>query len=113
MGWAHIVDCNEADPANFFFRLYGSLCEGLFKKDLSKRRLGDIPCPIYARELMADYNTVKLSGCPAFHKIRARLDWRSTSYTRLVLPLATQGQNAKLFVAVNRRPLPELGPLPW
>ena len=114
MGWAHMVDVSEDEPANFRFRLYGSLADGLFQKDFTRLRLAEIPCPIYRGEIMGAYNTVKIGGCPTFHLIAATLDWRPTSYTRLVLPLADdQGVTRQLLVAVNRRPLPELAAQPW
>lgn len=109
MGWSHVIDVSTADPRGFSFRLFGSNCDALFQRDFSKVSLNDVPCQLYAQAIMADYNTVKLTGTPSYHKVTARLNWRRTSYTRLVLPLADdQGRTTQLLVSVNRRPLPEL-----
>ncbi len=114
MGFTHVIDCTASDPPGFYYRLYGSRCDGLFGRDLSKVTLGEIPCPIYAGAIMRDYNTVKSTGSPAFHKVIARLDWRPTSYTRLIVPLADdEGQISQLLAMINLRKLPELGALDW
>lgn len=114
MGWAHIVDCTAESATEFFFRLYGSRVSIFGAKDFSKLRLGEIPCPIYADSVIRDYSAVKLSGCASIHKMKTRLEWHTVSYTRLVLPLADdQRRVSQLLVAVNPRPLPELGELPW
>jgi hypothetical protein len=114
MGWTHVLDCTDEAPEAFWFRLYGSRISIFRQKDFTKFHLADVPCPLYRQSIVADYNTVKLSGCPSFHKIKTRLDWTTHSYTRLVLPLADdQRRVTQLLISVNARPLPELGDLPW
>lgn len=114
MGYAHVVDCSDEDPMNYRFRLFGSRILLFGGKDFTKQRVADLPDPELARTTAADYRDVVFKGCPAFHKIVTRLDFRKASYTRLLLPLANdQRQINQLLVCVNPRPLPELGELPW
>lgn len=114
MGWTHILDCTEDDPYNFHFRLYGSRISIFGAHDFTKTRIADVPCSVYAKQVASDYNTVKATGCPSFHKVKTRLDWHTVEYTRLVLPFADEGgRTNQLLIAVNKRPLPELGELPW
>jgi hypothetical protein len=113
MGYTHIIDCSENDPEGFWFRLYGSRVSIYQHKDFTKYRLADVP-PVLRDAVMEDYLTVKSTGCPMFHKMKARLDWSTHSYTRLVLPLADDSRRvSQLLISFNARPLPELGELPW
>jgi hypothetical protein len=113
MGWTHILDCGDEAPESFWFRLYGSHASIFGSKDFTKFELAGVPCPLYRESIMSDYNTVKQSGCPSFHLVKTRLDWITHSYTRLVLPLADdQRRVTQLLIAINSRPLPQLGDLP-
>ena len=114
MGYLHIIDCDTDDPANYSFRLYGSGIQIFQSKNFTHSRLSDIPCLTYRQEIMADYHTVRESGTPSLHVIKTRLDWYTTMYSRLVLPLSQNRRDVtQLLVAVHRRPVPELGDLPW
>jgi hypothetical protein len=116
VGSAHIIDCSPEDPDRFSIRLFASRCleTGLFAgKNLSGLPLSEVPCSLFRASVASDYHAAKTSARPSFHKVIARLYWRPSSFTRLILPLANDtGQIAQLLVLINQRPLPELGTLP-
>jgi hypothetical protein len=112
MGFTHVVDCRASDPLDYAFRLFGSNVE-LFGKDFTRHLIGDLPDGDWARQTAADYQHVVKTGCPLFSKIKVRIDYKTVSYTRLILPFTDdQDQVVQLIVCLNRRPLPELGELP-
>jgi hypothetical protein len=114
MGWTHILDCGAEDPGEYFFRLYGSHSTIFDSKNFTQSRLAQIPCPIYRKEVTGDYHQVKVTGTPSLHLMKMRLNWYTTSYSRMVLPLSHNRRDiSQLLVTINRRPVPELGELPW
>jgi len=57
---------------------------------------------------------VRVTGTPSLHVIKTRLDWHTTSYSRIILPLSQNRRDVtQLLIAVHRRRVPELGDLPW
>lgn len=114
LGLAHIIDCSSDDPMNYSFRLFGSKVSLFGGQEFTRLRLADTPDPEFAQQSASDYFNAVNKGCPAFHKIKARIDTRTRTYTRLLLPLANDlRQTTQLLVCFNPRPLPELGDLPW
>jgi hypothetical protein len=99
---------------NYFFRLFGSRVSLFGGEQYTQRRLVDLPDPELAQQTASDYFNVVNKGCPAFHKMKVRVDHRTRDYTRLLLPLTNDlRQTTQLLVCFNARPLPELGDLPW
>ena len=114
MGFAHMIDCTPDDPMNYLFRLFGSSVSLFGGTEFTRRRIADLPDPDLARQTASDYFNVINKGCPAFHKIKVRIDARTRTYTRLLLPLTNDlRQTTQLLVCINPRPLPEMGDLPW
>ncbi len=61
------------------------------------------PVRIYADCTLHDYNTVRMTGVPQLHRVRARLNGVGHHYTRLTLPLMGGcGRVSHLMVAVER-----------
>jgi hypothetical protein len=114
LGFAHVLDCSPDDPMNYMFRLFGSKVSLFGGQQFTQQRIADTPDPEFAYQSASDYFNVVNKGCPAFHKIKVRVDARTRSYTRLLLPLTNdQRQTTQLLVCFNPRQLPELGDLPW
>lgn len=112
MGFTHVVDCRPADPFDYAFRLFATNVQ-LFGRDYTRRLVGELPDGDWARQTAVDYQHVVKTGCPLFSKIKVRIDYKTVSYTRLILPFTDdQDQIVQLIVCLNRRPLPELGELP-
>jgi hypothetical protein len=113
IGYIHVVDCTASNPLDYAFRLFGSSITLFGERDFTRRRVGELPDEGWARQTAEDYQRVALAGCPSFHKIVLQHNFLSRQYTRLILPFANAGREVnRLVVCLNRRPLPELGPLP-
>jgi hypothetical protein len=113
LGFAHVVECAADDPMDYVFRLFGSRVSLFGDVSLTRQRIADLPDGELAQQTASDYFNVINKGCPAFHKIKTRIGWRTASYTRLLLPLSDEARRVtQLLVCINPRQLPELGELP-
>jgi hypothetical protein len=100
IGKLHIIDVADSDPGEFRFELSG------YAVPLSRyEKPRAFPIGIYADTTLRDYNTVRLTGVPALHRIRCRLGDTSHHYTRLMLPfLDESGSVTRLLVAIRQEP---------
>lgn len=100
IGKLHIIDVADNDPGEFRFELSG------YAVPLSRyEKPRAFPIGIYADTTLRDYNTVRLTGVPALHRIRCRLGDTSHHYTRLILPfLDDSGSVIRLLVAIRQEP---------
>jgi hypothetical protein len=100
IGKLHIIDVADSDPGEFRFELSG------YAVPLSRyEKPRAFPIGIYADTTLRDYNTVRLTGVPALHRIRCRLGDTSHHYTRLILPfLDDAGSVIRLLVAIRQEP---------
>jgi hypothetical protein len=107
--FVHLIDCEADDPRGFFFELYDSRTDIFRGADFTRRRLAEIPCPLYAADVQATYGAVKAERAPTLHATRTHVLGHATGYARLVLPLSRDGRTVdQLLVAINKRSLPEL-----
>ncbi len=100
IGKLHIIDVADSDPGEFRFELSG------YAVPLNRyEKVRAFPIGIYADTTLRDYNTVRLTGVPALHRIRCRLGDTSHHYTRLILPfLDERGSVIRLLVAIRQEP---------
>ena len=98
IGKLHIIDVADSDPGEFRFELSG------YAVPLSRyEKPRAFPIGIYADTTLRDYNTVRLTGAPALHRIRCRLGDTSHHYTRLILPFLDDGGSVtRLLVAIRQ-----------
>lgn len=113
LGHTHVVDCRADKPLDYEFRLFGSSITVFGSRDFTRQRVIDLPDRGWADKTAEDYSQVVQTGCPTFTKIVLQHDFITRQYTRLILPFVDrERQVSRLFVCLNVRPLPEMGPLP-
>jgi hypothetical protein len=100
IGKLHIIDVADSDPGEFRFELSG------YAVPLSRyEKVRAFPIGIYADTTLRDYNTARMTGVPALHRVRCRLGDTSHHYTRLILPfLDDRGSVIRLLVAIRQEP---------
>jgi hypothetical protein len=109
MGWTHIVDTTAENPAEYFYRLWGSSVRFDSGKDHTRMAVGGCPWPIVRDAIMQDYGSVVATGEPTYHLISHTINYVRQSIARLLLPLAKDGRRVdQLLVMVNERPLPAM-----
>ena len=107
MGWTHIVDTSAANPAEYFYRLWGSSVRLDSGKDHTRMYLGGCPWPLLRDAAMQDYAHVVATGEPAYNLITHTVNFTRHSFARLLLPLAKDGRTVdQLLVMINERPVP-------
>jgi hypothetical protein len=108
-GRAHIVDTRAADPADYRFRLWGTV--NSYGSGHTNHTLAQMPAGLMREDALEDYWEVVTTGVPTYQLIHHVENGRLFSYARLLLPLAADGRHVdQLLVLINERALPELGP---
>jgi hypothetical protein len=100
IGKMHVVDVSSSDPGDFRFELFGyAVPVGHYETPRAH------PIGIWTDSLLRDYNTVRISGIPRLHRMRARLNKTNFHYTRLILPfLNTESRVNRLAVMIRQEP---------
>ena len=102
LGFVHLIDASSDNPMNFHVSVYGSRVTLFNNRNFSGRTLHDFPIPIYRESVATDYNTVRMTGVPAYHRVIATVDGSRRHYTRLLLPFSTDGNRPdRLLVGVR------------
>ncbi|WP_157089231.1 PAS domain-containing protein [Oceanibaculum pacificum] len=102
LGYVHVIDVSHADPSHFSVQVYGSRVTLHNGQNLSGLSVGDLPISIYRQAIGTDYNTARMTGMPAYHRIVATIDDSRRHYTRLILPFSTDGMRPdRLLVGVR------------
>ncbi|WP_140056019.1 PAS domain-containing protein [Oceanibaculum nanhaiense] len=102
LGFVHLIDASSENPMNFHVSVYGSRVTLFNNRNFSGRALHDFPIPIYRESVATDYNTVRMTGVPAYHRVIATVDGSRRHYTRLLLPFSTDGNRPdRLLVGVR------------
>jgi hypothetical protein len=105
LGWTHKVDTSDPDPANYYFRLWGTNIPLERHKAFTGLRVSEYPSEPYRDAVMQDYRDVVATGVPTYQHVLARINYLEYSYTRLILPLATDRRNVnQLLVCIQLRP---------
>lgn len=105
LGWIHKVDTSDPDPANYFFRLFGSNVTLEQFESFRGLRVSDYPSIPYRDAVMQDYRDVVASGVPTYQQVLASVNYREYAYGRLILPLAADRRRvSQLLVFIHERP---------
>jgi hypothetical protein len=106
-GRAHIVDTRDADPLRYRFRLWGAVSS--YGRGRTNRTLAQMPAGVMRDDAIEDYWEAVSTGVPNYQLIHLAENGLAYSYSRLLLPLAADGQRVdRLLVLFNERLLPEL-----
>jgi hypothetical protein len=106
-GRAHIVETRDADPPGYRFRLWGAASS--FESSHTDQTLAQMPPSMMRDAAIEDYREVVTTREPTYQLIHLAANGQAYSYSRLLLPLAADGQRVdKLLVLFNERFLPEL-----
>ncbi len=109
LGWIHKVDTSDADPQNYYFRLWGSNATLEQFAPFKGLRVSDYPSLPYRDAVLQDYQDAVATGVPTYQQVLARVKYREYSYTRLILPLASDGRRVnQLLVCITERPASKL-----
>jgi hypothetical protein len=110
-GRSHIVDTTADRPDGYFFRLWGSTVSLDRGADYTKQRLGQMPHTTMRDAAIEDYADVVATGVPAYQLVCHVQNFMPYSYSRLILPLASDGRRVdRILVSINERVIPELMP---
>lgn len=102
IGFMHLVDVVDAAGGQFKFRLHGtrvrlgqSFSENVVEK-FSSKTMRDAT--------IEDYQSVCFTGVPCYQHIVALVDFIQYSYSRLILPMASDGRTVDaLMICINAR----------
>jgi len=89
LGWFHIVDVHNDNPANFCYNLFALRAAAV--GGYSGQRICDISSKALQRALERDLTRAKANRFPLFQGVRTELTGHSREYRRVALPLASGG----------------------
>lgn len=105
-GRAHVVDTCTSAPGGYRFRVWGKV--NPYPGDYKNRTLAQMPAGLMRQDAIEDYWEVTTTGVPTYDLFRRVEDRHQMLYSRLLLPLATDGRRVdQLLVLVNERQIPE------
>lgn len=103
-GRAHVLDTSEADPTNYWFRLWGAV--NSYGTGHTTRRLSQMPAGLMRDNAIEDYWEVVTMGVARYHLLDITEDRATYSYARLLLPFANDGRRVDhLLALINERDL--------
>ncbi len=98
---ARRADASDAPTWRFRYRLIGTQVVARDGYDLTNKSLEDLPEPEYREQIRRSWTTVCETAEP-FHCIRDRtMDGRVRRYEAIVLPLAENGHDVDMLIAVQ------------
>lgn len=103
LGWVHLVDVADRDPARFAIAIRGwRVPNAEIGKSREGMQLGEHPVRILASTVMADYQAARDAATPLYHCIQSQLRGHRYAYRRLILPLSSDGKRTdRLLVATD------------
>jgi hypothetical protein len=106
-GRAHWVDACASNPEAFWFRTWAEKNSYIFgASGREKRQLGQMPPGLMQAWAIRNYWEVATTGAPTYDLTFICDYGKEYSYTRLILPLATNGRRVdQLLVLINERDL--------
>ncbi len=106
-GRAHWVDTCSSNPEAFWFRTWAEKNSYIFgASGHENRHLGQMPPGLMQAWAIRNYWEVAATRAPTYDLTFIRDYGREYSYTRLILPLATNGRRVdQLLVLINERDL--------
>jgi hypothetical protein len=105
-GRAHVVDTRTSDPKSYRFHVWGKV--NPYPGEYRNRTLAQMPAGLMRQDAIEDYWEVTTTGVPTYHLFHRVEERHQMSFSRLLLPLATDGRRPdQLLVLVNERQIPE------
>jgi hypothetical protein len=103
LGWVHLVDVADRDPARFAIAIRGwRVPNAEIGKSRQGMQLGEHPVRILASTVMADYAAARDAATPLYHCVQSHLRGHRYAYRRLILPLSADGKRTdRLLVATD------------
>ncbi len=103
LGWVHLIDVSDADPARFSVPIRGwRVPNAAIGESREGMHLGEHPVRILADGVMADYAAARDQETPLYHAIHSELRGYRYTYRRLILPLSSNGKRTdRLLVATD------------
>ncbi|HUJ99786.1 MAG TPA: hypothetical protein VLV85_16155 [Stellaceae bacterium] len=103
LGWVHLIDVSDADPARFAVPIRGwRVPNAAIGESREGMQLSEHPVRILAEGVMADYAAARDNETPLYHAIHSQLRGHRYAYRRLILPLSSDGKRTdRLLVATD------------
>jgi hypothetical protein len=106
IGFMHIVDVVDASAGHFKFRLHGTRVR--LGQSFSENSVDKYSSKTMRDATIEDYQSVCFTGVPCYQQIVALIDFIQYSYSRLILPMATDGRTVDgLIICINARKFPD------
>jgi PAS domain len=102
IGFMHLVDVVDAAAGQFRFRLHGTRVR--IGQSFSDHVVENISSKAMRDAAVEDYQSVCFTGVPCYQHIVALVDFIQYSYSRLILPMASDGRTVDaLMICINAR----------
>jgi hypothetical protein len=102
IGFMHVVDVVDAAAGHFKFRLHGTRVR--LGQSFSENSVEKYSSKTMRDATIEDYQSVCFTGVPCYQHIVALIDFIQYSYSRLILPMATDGRTVDgLIICINAR----------
>jgi PAS domain len=102
IGFMHLVDVVDAAAGQFKFRLHGTRVR--LGQSFSENVVENISSKAMRDAAVEDYQSVCFTGVPCYQHVVALVDFVQYSYSRLILPMATDGRAVDaLMICINAR----------
>jgi len=106
IGFMHVVDVLDAAAGRFKFRLHGTRVR--LGQSFSDNVVENISSKAMRDAAIEDYQSVCFTGVPCYQHVVALVDFIQYSYSRLILPMATDGRAVDgLILCINARKFPD------
>lgn len=102
IGFMHLVDVVDAAAGHFKFRLHGTRVR--IGQSFSGSLVEKFASKTMRDATIEDYQSVCFTGVPCYQHIVALVDFIQYSYSRLILPMASDGRTVdSLIICINAR----------
>lgn len=106
IGFMHLVDVVDAAAGQFKFRLHGTRVR--IGQSFSENIVERFSSKTMRDATIEDYQSVCFTGVPCYQQIVALVDFIQYSYSRLILPMASDGRTVDaLMICINARKFPD------
>lgn len=93
VGYVGLIDVKRDGPRlDFRYRMFGTLMADALGSDFTNRDIDQVEPAPYAAMVRRSYEETVAAGRPKFHRVRFTHNDRQRVYSRLLLPLADDGE---------------------
>ena len=89
------------DPLEFRYRVAGTGIFAIHGQELTGKRARDLEPPEFGAEIHRHYCEVIERRAPMLHLIELTMDYITTSYARLILPLSSDGERIDRLMTID------------